>query len=203
MLICSSCAQAFAPEAATQAMRLLSCEGQTVEFVESSPATSFDERCPGQSQELNDAALAAKSFFFQYARSTRAGCECISHALQALSELGPNATILSTDGIAALDQMSRGAMLQGLAALQFVRWCDGSPWHYILEDDEGVVHDVAQGKGGKHGDPMMPLLFAGLPAIQRKLSNHDKVFAFLDDVDVLTSTDRTLAEYTTLQSELL
>ena len=94
-------------------------------------------------------------------------------------------------------------MLQGLASLQFVRWCDGSPWHYILEDDEGVVHDVAQGKGGKHGDPMMPLLFAGLPAIQRKLSNHDKVFAFLDDVDVVTSTDRTLAEYTALQSELL
>ena len=35
---------------------------------------------------------------FQYALSTRAGCECIAHALQALSDADPEATILSVDG---------------------------------------------------------------------------------------------------------
>ena len=67
-------------------------------------------------QQLSDAALAATSPF-QYALSTRAGCECISHALQSLSELDPNATIMSIDGIGAFDLVSRGAMLQGLANL--------------------------------------------------------------------------------------
>ena len=162
-------------------------------------------------QQLNDAALAATSPF-QYALSTRAGCECIAHALQSLSELDPNATILSIDGIGAFDLVSRGAMLQGLAnlcpaALPFVRQFYGSPSHYIWEDDAGVVHDVAQGEGGEQGDPMMPLLFslgqhAALMAVQRQLAAHEKVFAFLDDVYVVTSPDRVLAVYTILQAEL-
>ena len=54
---------------------------------------------------------------FQYASSTRAGCECIGHALQFLT---------SIDGISAFDTISRTAMLSGLAevdpsVLPFVR----------------------------------------------------------------------------------
>ena len=52
---------------------------------------------------------------FQYALSTRAGCECIAHALQFLTELDPEATALSIDGISAYDLISRKAMLSGLA----------------------------------------------------------------------------------------
>ena len=59
---------------------------------------------------------------FQYALSTRAGCECIAHALQAITEMNPDATILSVDGIGAFDLVSRGAMLQGL--------CDVSPQQF-------------------------------------------------------------------------
>ena len=40
---------------------------------------------------------------FQYALST--GCECISHALQALWEKDPDATIISIDGIGAFNSM--------------------------------------------------------------------------------------------------
>ena len=65
---------------------------------------------------------------FQYALSTRAGTECIAHAIQALTDLNPDATVLSIDGIGAFDMVSRQAMLQGLqtvvggdAALPFVR----------------------------------------------------------------------------------
>ena len=34
-------------------------------------------------------------------RSTRAGCECIAHMLQGLTELNPRATVVSIDGISA------------------------------------------------------------------------------------------------------
>ena len=51
---------------------------------------------------------------FQYALSTKAGCECIAHILQTLTELDGNATIVSIDGVGAYDLISRNAMLRGL-----------------------------------------------------------------------------------------
>ena len=78
------------------------------------------------SLQLMDAVLQATAPF-QYAIATKAGCECISHVLQTLTELIPNATMLSVDGMSFFDMMSRKAMLQGLsnveggrAALPFV-----------------------------------------------------------------------------------
>ena len=52
-------------------------------------------------QQLGPAVEAATSPF-QYALSTRAGCECISHVLQVLSELDADATVTSIDGIQCL-----------------------------------------------------------------------------------------------------
>ena len=51
---------------------------------------------------------------FQYALSTRAGIECIAHAIQAITDADPRATVLSVDGISAFDTISRVAMLRGL-----------------------------------------------------------------------------------------
>ena len=51
---------------------------------------------------------------FQSAFSTRAGCECVAHALQSMTELDDSATILSVDGVGAFDLVSRNAMMQGL-----------------------------------------------------------------------------------------
>ena len=90
-------------------------------------------------QQLSDVVKNATSPF-QYALSTRAGCECIAHALQALCEQDPNATILSVDGIGAFDLVSHGAMLQGLhnvspASVPFVR-----------QDDGGVTHNIESGR---------------------------------------------------------
>ena len=47
---------------------------------------------------------------FQYALSTRAGTECVTHIVQALTSENPEATILSIDGIGAYDLISRNAM---------------------------------------------------------------------------------------------
>ena len=55
---------------------------------------------------------------FQYALSTRAGCECVSHALQTLTDLDESATILSVDGVGAFDLISRRAMLEGLLNME-------------------------------------------------------------------------------------
>ena len=83
---------------------------------------------------------------FQCTLSTRAGCECIGHALQMLTdESNPNSTITSVDGISAYDTMSRGAMLSGLAevapsVLPFVRQFYGSCSRYVWEDDAGDNH---------------------------------------------------------------
>ena len=46
---------------------------------------------------------------FQYALSIRSGCECVAHVLQALTELDPETTITSIDGISAYETMSRMA----------------------------------------------------------------------------------------------
>ena len=71
---------------------------------------------------------------FQYALTTRAGTECIAHALQALTDADPSATVLSIDGIGAFDLVSRQSMLEGLqrvdsgdSALPFVSQFYGSP----------------------------------------------------------------------------
>ena len=50
------------------------------------------------SQQLMDSVQRATAPY-QYAMSTKSGCECIAHALQGLTELDPRATVMSIDGI--------------------------------------------------------------------------------------------------------
>ena len=78
------------------------------------------------------------TFPHQYALSTRAGCECIAHALQGLTEMDPRATVTSIDGVSAFDLISRGAMMKGLlqveggdTVLPFVRMFHGAPSQYL------------------------------------------------------------------------
>ena len=103
---------------------------------------------------------------FQFALSTRSGCECVPHIAQAMTDLDPTTTLLSADGIGAFDLISREAMLQGLmevdggdAALPFVRQFYGSPSMYWWTEDMGVTHEICQGEGGEQGDPLMPALY--------------------------------------------
>ena len=67
------------------------------------------------------AAVGSATAPFQYAMSTRAGTECVAHALQALTELDPRATVVSIDGVSAFDLISRRSMLEALATV------DGGP----------------------------------------------------------------------------
>ena len=86
---------------------------------------------------------------FQYALKTKAGCECVAHVLQTLTDLDPEATIVSIDGVGAYDLISRNAMLEGLLRMEggdqilpFVRIST-----YLWEDEMGVTQSIPQGEG--------------------------------------------------------
>ena len=158
-------------------------------------------------QQLSERVKSATAPF-QYALSTR----CISHALQAICDSEPNATVVSIDGIGAFDLISRRSMLQGLfevapEAVPFCRQYYGSPSSYIWQDEHGVSHTIVQGEGGEQGDPLMPMLFAlgvhaALCAIQSHLQADERVFAYLDDIFLVTTPARVGVLFGVVEAEL-
>ena len=97
---------------------------------------------------------------FQYALSTKAGCECVAHVLQSLTDLSPEVTVTSIDGVGAYDLISRNAMLEGLLRMEggdqilpFVRMFYSGPSTYLWGGGMGVTQHIAQGEGGEQGDP--------------------------------------------------
>ena len=151
---------------------------------------------------------------FQYALSTKAGCECVAHIVQALTDQDANATVVTVDGIGAYDLISRSALLQGLLRMEdgdqilpFARCFYGSPSTYLWEDELGNTQEIPQGEGGEQGDPLMPMLFSlaehpALEAIQRRLIDGEKLLAYLDDVTVICSPERVRAVVTIIGEEL-
>ena len=102
----------------------------------------------------------------QYALSTRAGTEAVVHAITSATELDPNNTIVSVDGIGAYDTIARHSMLQALHAvpeahrcLPFMRLFYAQPSTYVWHDANGNAHRIIQAEGGEQGDPLMPALY--------------------------------------------
>ena len=98
------------------------------------------------SQQLMEALL-------QHAMSTRAGCECVAHALQGITEMSATATITSIDGTSARDLISRRGMLEGLrrvdeTVVPFVFMFCSSPSGYLWEDSDGTTHTDSTPTGG-------------------------------------------------------
>ena len=97
---------------------------------------------------------------FQHALKTKAGCECVAHVLQTLTDLDPEATVISIDGVGVYDLITRNAMLEDEGRRSdpplremFLR----QPIHILWEDEMGVTQSIPQGEGGEQGDPLMPL----------------------------------------------
>ena len=96
---------------------------------------------------------------FQFALSTKVGCECVAHILQTLTDLDGPATVLSIDGIGAYDLISRSAMLEGLLKtdrgdeiLPFVRCFYCSPSTYLCGGRGGqVARNCTRGGRGARG----------------------------------------------------
>ena len=118
------------------------------------------------SQQITPAVEVATAPF-QFALSTRAGTECVSHVLQARTDLDPMGTVLSFDGVGAFDLVSRTSMLRGFqgvegggSVLPFVRQFKGGTSSFLRDDACGNTHDIFQGEGGEQGDPLMPALYS-------------------------------------------
>ena len=151
---------------------------------------------------------------FQYALSTKAGCECVAHILQTLTDLDPEATVMSIDGVGAYDLISRNATHEGVLRMEggdqilpFVRCFCGSPSTSLWEDEMGVIQHIPQGEGGEQGDPLMPILFAlgqhgALEATQARLGRGEHVMDSLDDYTV-SKPDRLVDVHIAVDEEFL
>ena len=151
---------------------------------------------------------------FQFALSTRAGTDCVGHAVRAATEANPQATVLSIDGVGAYDHVHRSAMMAKLleipalrGLIPFVRSSYGQPSCYKWTDADGVQHDIHQHEGGEQGDPLMPLLFSlaihnALAEVSEGMLPTELLFAFLDDVYVVSNPDRTRPLYDLLGEKL-
>lgn len=156
--------------------------------------------------------FAAACVPYQLALGTRAGTDCLGLLLRAITEMQDGRVVVSLDGIGAYDHIKRSAMLQKLrslpnasAALPFVRLFYGRPSEYTWYDDEGCAHTILQGEGGEQGDPLMPALYSlgqhdALRHASAELHADGYLFAFLDDVFLVTSRERA-AEATTLVTQ--
>ena len=58
---------------------------------------------------------------FQFALSTRAGVDCVGHAVRTVTDMDPRATVLSIGGIGAYDHVLRSAMLSKLHEAESLR----------------------------------------------------------------------------------
>ena len=81
---------------------------------------------------------------FQFALSTRAGVDCVGHAVRAATDANPMTTVLSVDGIGAYDHVYRASMMSKLLEvpslrhlLPFVRQAYGSATSYSWQDADG------------------------------------------------------------------
>ena len=119
-----------------------------------------------------------------------------------MTDLDPDTTITSIDGVGACDLISRNAMFEGLLQMDggdqiipFVRMFFGGPSTYLWEDEMGTTQYIPQGEGGEQGDPLMPMLYAlgqhgSLAATQERMIGNEKVFAYLDDVYLASGPGR-------------
>ena len=114
---------------------------------------------------------------FQCAFSTKAGCECVAHIVQALTDQDANATVVTVDGVGAVDLISRSPLLEGLLRMEnrdqvfpFARCFHGSPSTCLWEDEMENTQEIPQGKGGEQGNVLIgrPPVSRGHPAETRR-----------------------------------
>ena len=97
----------------------------------------------------------------QFALSTRAGTDCVGHAIRVATELNPQLTVLSIDGVDRASMLEKLVEVPGLRGLlPFVKTVYSSASTYVWADAEGVRHTIEQHEGGEQGDPLVPLLFS-------------------------------------------
>ena len=136
----------------------------------------------------------------------------MGHAIRAITDQNPRATVPPIDGIGAFDHVYRSAMMSKLVEvpgfqglLPFVRTVHAQPSSYVWEDAEGRRQQVCQHEGGEQGDALMPLLLAvhhSLEEVHQQLEPGEELMAFLDDTHVVSEPDRTRPIFNLLAEKL-
>ena len=145
---------------------------------------------------------------FQYALSTKAGCECVAHILQCVTEEEPEATVISIDGVGAYGLISRNAMLEGLLKMengdQILPFSEMFLWEPInifigRRDGRHPEHSTRGGRGARRSPHANAFCIrsAALLATQARLLANE-----LDDMYAVCRPDRCGAVFTILQQEL-
>ena len=142
---------------------------------------------------------------FQFALQTRAGTDALATILRYCTDANPAATVVCLDGRSAYDTVSRAAVLAKVhectpALLPYVKAFYGAQSSYSWFDNQGTVHDIVQGEGLEQGDSLAPALFAlaqheALVHASRTLPAGDRLYAYLDDICVLTTRDHARHAY--------
>ena len=132
----------------------------------------------------------------------RSGTDALVHLLRAASDADPDLAITCVDGVGAFDHVHRARIFEELLAhpvlrdlVPHVRMWYGTRSTFVWTDESGESHLVEQAEGGEQGDPLMPALFClavrpALQAAQGMLQSGEGVFAYLDDVYLLTRPER-------------
>jgi hypothetical protein len=78
---------------------------------------------------------------------------------------------------------------------------------FLWTDSDGATHEILQGEGGEQGCPLMPALFAlaqhdALVSAAGKLQPNERLFAFLDDLYVVSTPTRAATAFQTVAEEV-
>ena len=89
-------------------------------------------------------------------------------------------------------------------------WKDCGEWTSQLchlcplwEDAEGATHTIVQREGGEQGDPMVPFFFSLGTLHWSRLVQDEHLFAYLDDIHVVTELERARTVLTLVENALL
>ena len=125
---------------------------------------------------------------FQFALSTRAGTDCVGHAVGVVTDHDPEMTVLSIDGIGPSITFIE-APLHEIPSLRsmlpFVRKTHARASTYWWSDEDGVSHRIGQHERGEQGDPRAATLQSDDPQcveVKEQLLDGEFQFAFLHDV---------------------
>ena len=93
----------------------------------------------------------------QFAFSTRAGTDCVGHAVRAVTDHDPEMTVLSIDGMGAYDNMYRSSIkmheVPGMRPLAFRQTSVRTGVDVLLGSGWGEASDPATRRRGTRGSP--------------------------------------------------
>ena len=127
----------------------------------------------------------------------RAGVDCVGHVVRVATELNPNWTILSIDGLGAFDHVYRASMLENWSKFTVSATAHSSATAHVWAAEVEGRHTLEQHEGGGQGDPSClccsvwayktPVTKSGVCVVFTRANPHHLQFAGRDTGNALAS----------------